>query len=196
LDDYNVRKDNTISYKSNFYRLPSGTYKGPGTTVWTEVTDDNRLIIYDEENNKIASHNLYSGKGKTIGSINYKRDFSSGIDQLIDQLSGQFTNCDQAKEYLLQIRHDKPRYVRDQLQHIKKLTGIFDMEVMNRAMDFCIENKIYRATDMGSVAKKIHSRNTRETTITQPIIIDTINRTAHKIIPNKSDISDYQSLMN
>jgi hypothetical protein len=70
------------------------------------------------------------------------------------------------------------------------------MEVMNQAMDFCIENRIYRATDLGSVAKKIHSRNTQKTTIKQPIIIDTINRTAHKIIPNKSDISDYQSLMN
>ena len=47
LDDYNVRKDNTISYKSNFYRLPSGTYKGPRTTVWTEVTDDNRKTIFN-----------------------------------------------------------------------------------------------------------------------------------------------------
>ena len=196
LDGYDVRKDNTISYKGNFYRVPPGTYNPPKTTVWIEVTDDKRLIIYDAENNKIASHNLYSGKGQTIGGNNYKRDFSSSIDQLIDELSGQFTNPDQVKEYLLQIRHDKPRYVRDQLQHIKKLTGIFDMEVMNQTMDFCIENRIYRATDLGSVAKKIHSRSTKETTIKQPIIIDTINRTAHKIIPNKSDISDYQSLMN
>ncbi len=70
------------------------------------------------------------------------------------------------------------------------------MEVMNQAMDFCIENKIYRATDMESVVKKIHSRHNQETTINPPIFIDTINRTAHKIIPNKSDISDYQSLMN
>jgi hypothetical protein len=196
LVKYYVRKDNTISYKSNFYRLPSGTYKGSKMTVWTEVTDDNRLIVYDAENNKIASHILYNGKGKTIGGSNYKRDFSSGIDQLIDELSGQFTNPEQAKEYLLQIRYDKPRYVRDQLQHIKKLTGIFDMKVMNQTMDFCIENRIYRATDLGSVAKKFHSQSTQETTIKQPIIIDTINRTAHKIIPNKSEISDYQSLMN
>jgi transposase len=196
LDDYHVRKDNTISYKSNFYRLPPGTYKGPMTTVWTEVTDDNRLIIYDTGKNRIACHNIYMGKGKTIGGSNYKRDFSSGIDQLIDELSGQFTNPEQAKGYLLQIRHDKPRYVRDQLQHIKKLTGTFDMEVMNQAMVFCIENRIYKATDLGSVAKKIHSRSTQETTIKQPIIIDTMHRTAHKIIPNKSDISDYQSLMN
>jgi transposase len=196
LRSYNVRKDNTISFKSNFYRVPVGTYKPPCTTVWTEVTNDDRLIIYDTCNNKIASHTLYSGKGKTIGGSNYKRDFSSGIDQLIDDLSGQFTNPDQAKEYLLQIRHDKPRYIRDQLQHIKKLAGTYDIQVMSQAMVFCIENKIYRATDMESVVKKIHSRRNQETVINPPIFIDTINRTAHKIIPNKSDISDYQSLMN
>jgi hypothetical protein len=67
---------------------------------------------------------------------------------------------------------------------------------MNRAMDFCIENKIYRATDLESVAKKIHTRDSQEITIAQPIAINTINRTAYKIIPNKSNISDYQSLMN
>ena len=196
LGNYDVRKDNTISYRSNFYRVPSGTYKGRKTTVWTEVTNDNRLIIYDAEKNKIASHKLYSGKGKTIGGNNYKRDFSSGIDQLIDELSNQFSDPQKAKEYLLQVRKDKPRYIRDQLQYLKKLTGIFDMVVMNQALDFCIENRIYKATDLGSVAEKIHSRNPQETTIKQPININTINRAAHKIIPNKSDISDYQSLMN
>ena len=196
LDNHDVRKDNTVPYKGNFYRVPTGTYKGPGTIVRTEVTDDNRLIIYNRENNKIASHILYSGKGKTIGGSNYRRDFSSGIDQLIEDLSNQFKDPERAKEYLLQIRKDKPRYIRDQLQHIKKLTGVFDMKVMSQAMDFCIENKIYRATDLGSVAKRIHSQNSQDTTIKQPITINTINRTAHRIVPNKSDISDYQSLMN
>ena len=31
LRSYNVRKDNTISFKSNFYRVPVGTYKPPCT---------------------------------------------------------------------------------------------------------------------------------------------------------------------
>lgn len=196
LNEHNVRKDNTISYKGNFYRLPSGTYKPPGTIVRTEKTDDNQLIIYNSGNEKIASHKIYTGKGKTIGGNNYKRDFSSGIDQMIDDLSGLFISADQVKEYLNKIRHDKPRYIRDQLQYIKKLTGTFNMEVMNQAIDFCIENKIYKATDLGSVAKKIQSRITLDKIITPPVIIDTINRTAHKIIPNKSNISDYQSIMN
>ena len=196
LAEYDLRKDNTISYKGNFYRVPAGTYKAPGTTVLVEQTDDNLLVIYNTDNTKIACHKIYSGKGKTIGGNNYKRDFSSGIDQMIDTLSGQFANAHQVKEYLFQLRHDKPRYIRDQLQHIKKLTVTFNMEVMNQAMDFCIENKIYRATDLGSVAKKIQSRINGDNVIPPPIIIDTITRTAYKIVPNKSDISDYQSLMN
>jgi len=196
LDDYDVRKDNTISYRGNFYRVPLGTYKPPKTTVLTEVTDDNRLIIYNTENKKIATHAIYPGKGKTIGGSNYMRDLSSGIDQLIDELAGQFNDPGQTKEYFLQIRNDKPRYIRDQLQHIKKLTGIFDMEVISQAMIFCIDHKIYRATDLESVAKKIHSQKSQDSTIKQPIVIKTINQTSHKIIPNKSDISDYQSLMN
>ena len=196
LRSYNVRKDNTISFKSNFYRVPVGTYKPPCTTVWIEVTDNDQLIIYDMSNDKIAAHKIYPGKGKTIGGSNYKRDFSLGIDQLIEELSCRFANPDQTKEYLLHIRHDKPRYIRDQLQHIKKLVGIYDIEVMNQAMVFCIENSIYRATDLESVVKRIHSRQNQETAINPPIVIDTINRTAHKIRPNKSDISDYQSLMN
>ena len=195
MDDYDVRKDNTVSYKGNFYRVPLGTYKPPKTTVLTEVTDDNRLIIYNSENKKIATHAIYPGKGKTIGGSNYMRDLSSGIDQLIDELSGQFIDPGQAKEYFLQIRKDKPRYIRDQLQHIKKLAGIFDMEVISQALIFCIENRIYRATDLESVAKKIHSQRSQDSTIKQPIDIKTINQTSHKIIPNKSDISDYQSLM-
>jgi transposase len=196
LDEYNVIKDNTISYKGNFYRVPLGTYKPPKTIVRTEVTDDNRLIIYDAENKKIATHSIYSGKGKTIGGSNYMRDVSSRIDQLIDELSGQFSNPDQAKEYFLQIRKDKPRYIRDQLQYIKKLTGIYDMEAMNQAMNLCIEKKIYRATDWESVVKRIIAQRSQETTLSQPIEIKTINQTSHKIIPNKSNITDYEPLMN
>ena len=196
LNEHDVRKDNTITYKGNFYRVPVGTFKPPRTIVRTEVTDDNRMIIYDADNHKIASHKIYQGKGQIIGGSNYKRDFSSGIDQLMDELSGQFVNPDQAKEYFLQIRKDKPRYIRDQLQYINKLTGIYDMEAMNQAIDLCIEKKIYRATDWESVVKRIIAQRSQETTISQPIEIKTINQTAHKITPNKSDITDYEPLMN
>jgi transposase len=196
LDTRDVTKDNTIPYKGNYYRVPRGTYRPQKTTVRIEVTDDKRLIIYNAQDDKIATHPIYHGKGKTIGGSNYQRDLSATIDQMIDELSSQFIDPEQTKEYMLQIRKDKPRYIRDQLQIIKKLTGVFEMQIIQQAISVCIENRIYRATDLESVAKGIKVKQYQEDTIEDPIIIKTINRKAEMIIPDKSNISDYQSLMN
>jgi transposase len=195
LDTRNVIKDNTIPYKGNYYRVPRGTYRPPKTTVRIEVTDDKRLIIYNAKDLKIATHPIYQGKGKTIGGSNYQRDLSATIDQMIDELSSQFIDPEQTKEYMLQIRKDKPRYIRDQLQIIKKLTSNFEKEIIQQAITFCLENRIYRATDLESIAKGIKVKQSQEDTIEDPIVIKTINRKAEMIIPDKSNISDYQSLM-
>ncbi|MBW6492874.1 MAG: IS21 family transposase [Lentimicrobium sp.] len=191
-----VTKVNVINYKGNYYRVPLGTHRGTGTKAWIEISDDNRLLIYDAENNQIASHQISTGKGRTIGGSHYKRDRSSKINELIDQLASLFGNPDQAKEYLLQIREDMPRNIRDQALHIEKQIKRFDMDVINRSLDFCIENKIFRATDFESVAEKFHAEKQQSTEPAMPITIKTLNHAEYKITPNKSNISDYQSLMN
>ncbi|MCK4746420.1 MAG: hypothetical protein KAT15_05270, partial [Bacteroidales bacterium] len=191
-----VTKVNVINYKSNYYRVPLGTHRGPGTKAWIEISDDNRLMIYDADNNQIASHPVSTGKGQTIGGSHYMRDRSSKIDQLIDQLSGLFDDPGQAKEYLLQIRKKMPRNIRDQALHIEKQIKRFDMDVINRSLVFCIENKIFRATDFESVAEKFHAEKQQAIEPSIPITINTLNHTEYKITPDKSDISDYQSLMN
>lgn len=195
FNSYHVRKDNTITFKGNFYRVPIGTYQGPKTIVWTEQIDNDKLIIYNSSQIQIATHKIYAGKGRTIGGSNFKRDFSSGIEQMTDALAQRFSEPEKSKEYLLLIKKDKPRYIRDQLQYIKKLTGTYDIKIMDKALDFCLENRIYRATDMGSVAKRFYVLESQQSVITQPIAINTINQSAHKIIPNKSNISDYQQIM-
>ena len=191
-----VSKDNVISLKGNFYRVPRGTYRAPKTTVRIEMSDDNQLTIYNEKNKKIATHPIYpSGQGQTIGRSNYRMEVSIRIDQFIDEIASLFDDHEQAKVYFQKIREDKPRYIRNQLHTIKKLIGDFNMEIANQALMFCIENKVYKATDMVSVAKSIQVRQSQDDTIKQPIDIKTINQTAQKIIPEKSNISDYQSLM-
>jgi len=191
-----VRKDNVISLNGNFYRVPRGTYKAPKTTVRIEISDDNQLTIYSEDNKVIATHPICPpGQGQTIGRSNYRMEVSMRIDQFIDEMSSLFDDHQQAKEYFQKIREDKPRYIRDQLHIIKKITSDFNMEIANQALMFCAENKIYRATDMVSVAKNIQVRQSQDDTIKQPIDIKTINHKAQRIIPEKSNISDYQSLM-
>lgn len=154
------------------------------------------MIIYDVHNRVIANHAIYSGRGKTVGGSQYTRDYTKRIDELIDETSDQFTDPERVKEYFFQIRKDKPRYIRDQILIVKKLTGIYHMKIIEQALDFCIANRIYRATDLESVVKRVLSQQSQKDKVEQPVIIKTINQTAYKIMPDKSYISDYQSLMN
>ncbi len=192
---YTVRKDNTIAYKGNFYHLPIGTYKGQGTTVSVKNTDDH-IVIFDTNNNELARYKPYSGKGRLIGNNNFKRDYSSKIDPLIDELSGLFNDPVLAKDYFQQVRQDNPRYIRDQLLLIRKITEMYGMDIMNKALEFCIQNKILKATDMESLAKKISIENNKTLTEKhEPIQVKTLNKSVFKIIPEKSNISDYNNLM-
>ena len=194
-DKRDVSKDNVISHKGNFYRVPRGTYHPPKTTVRIEENEDNQLIIYNTDNKIIATHAIYPGKGKTIGGTHYQRDLSESIDNLIVVVTDQFTDPVSVKQYCQQIRKDKPRYIRDQMVIIRKLIRNYPVQIVQQAVTFCMENKIYRATDLESVVKRYYSQQSQKETLEQPVIIKTINQTAHKIIPDKSDISDYQSLM-
>ena len=155
------------------------------------------MVIYDANNIEIAGYKVYSGKGRLICNNNFKRDYSSKIEQLIDELSGLFNDPGQAKDYLQQVQKNNPRYIRDQLHLLGKLTEQYGMYVMNNALKFCLYNKILKVTDMESLARKLQAEygnaNTEEQ---EQVQIRTLNKSAFKIIPEKSNISDYKNLMN
>jgi transposase len=196
LKSYSVRKDNTIACKANFYQLPLGTYRGPGSIVNVKITDHS-IRIYDKTDNEIARYKLHPGKGKLVSNSNFKRDYSSKIDDLMQEISNLFKDQQQAMEYLQVMRKDNPRYVRDQLLMIRKMTEVFGMQLMDAVMDFCIQNQVLKATDMEHIAKKIRAEihNGQENS-TEPIVINTLNKSVFNIIPEKSNISDYKNLMN
>ena len=65
LKRYKVRKDNTISYKSNFYTLPLGTYANADTWVLLKEKED--IIYLSTTNNELlTTHPLSTEKGVTI----------------------------------------------------------------------------------------------------------------------------------
>lgn len=193
---YTVRKDNTIAFKGNFYQLPPGTYKGKQTRVMVKYLDGN-IIIFDTQNNEIARYKSSHAKGKLISNSNFRRDYSSNIGELICQVSGLFSMQSQAFDFLQLIRQDNPRYIRDQLILIRKMAEKYPPQVMDQTLEFCVQNQIMKANDMESVAKKIQADNCNNKPLnTDTVRINTINKSAFKIIPDKSSITDYEKLMN
>lgn len=196
IKTYTVRKDNTISYKSNLYTLPQGTWKGNGTKVGIEQKHG-KLAIYDLEGTLICSHQISTGKGKTVFNNDHKRDKTSKIDRIIIDLAEKFDNPSDAVSYFELLRLEKPRYIRDQLQAIQECFGTFRTETLNLALAFCIENKIYSATDFKAIATKKQQEIKNTTTGNTDDVKPLPDRLANldKFDPKTSDITDYESLM-
>ena len=96
---YTVRKDNTISWKGNFYTLPSGTYKGRGTQV--KVSKDNAsIVISDQADNHLCTQTISAGKGNLVRNTDHKREKSAGITQMITDISCMFSNPELAISYM------------------------------------------------------------------------------------------------
>ena len=82
------------------------------------------------------------------------------------------------------------------LLNVVNFCHVLSIEIINQTLDFCIQNKIFRATDLESVATKIHTEKDISGDIPDTITIKTLNSADFKIIPQKSDITDYNKLMN
>lgn len=145
-----MRKDNTIWYEGNRYTVPLGTYDGTDKIVAVRVSEENRLIIYEEATGRIlAEHPLcVSKKGELVRNNHHGRDRSKDIQAYLDHVAKQFHQTEKARDYLEEIRRQKPRYIRDQLQAIEKELMETEAKVADQALTYCLKYKLYRATDV------------------------------------------------
>lgn len=145
-----VRKDNTIYWKSNLYSVPLGTYKGRGT-VLTMILAEGYIVLSDLQSQEICRHLVAPGTGKKIKNNDHKRDKSTTINKLIDELSLLLDNPLQGKQFLNAIRQAKPRYVRDQVLLFKQILESADKMIVQKALDYCCDNQVVSANDFKSV---------------------------------------------
>ena len=196
FDLYTVKKDNTISWKSNLYTLPIGSYKGQGTQVMVR-DEQGDLIIADDQGVEICRHKVCFEKGQIISNTDHKREKNGRIGELLIQVAQCFDDAQKAENYLLNIRQEKPRYIRDQLIAIKSVLEQTDKHTANKTLDFCCENNVFSASDFKSVAEKYVRDQPGEVKQEESREIKTINRQGNSDIqqPAISSIIDYESIM-
>lgn len=193
---YTVRKDNTISWKSNFYSLPLGTYTGRGTSVSAQ-NQENELVLFDKNNKELCRHHIPIGTGKKVLKAAHKRDASIATDELISQLHNYSCEGESLDKFIESIKRDKPRYLRDQLLLLLKLIKDIDTGTINRVLDFCNQKGINSVNDLskilGTFQKAPMDENIQTSAINplsdEPSIMALIQ-------PLTSNISDYNSIMN
>ena len=198
IKPYNVRKDNTISYKSNFYSLPQGTYQGSKTQVLVKQKDG-KLEIYAVDQNLVCCHQLSIERGKMIINTNHKRDKSKSIDEMMEKTIACFSDPQRASGYLKQIQKELPRYTRDHLQvMIKTLENPqASVEIADKALEFCIKNKVHNAHDFERVFFVLWDTNPLNMKVPEEIkTLEHQNKEKANETPQHSDINDYEALFN
>jgi predicted transcriptional regulator len=152
FNKYKVRKDNTILYKSNYYTLPTGTYKNEDTCINMKV-EQSEVFLYDINNSLITVHPLSHERGKTINNNDHKRDKSQSINKLKETILQLMPDEEKGSLYIDLVAKDKPRYIRDNLLALKKHIPEYDPGIIIQALNFCLENHVYNANKFVDVSK-------------------------------------------
>ena len=191
---YAVRKDNSISYKGNFYSLPLGTYKGKATMV-NLLVDGLDMVVKTTDGKELCRHTIQQGRGLKIINTDHKRDKTGTIREKIQEVSLLFADREKAVGWLEKVAESKPRYVRDQLAIVTRAVAGQHQERLQRVLDYCIEKEIHQAADFEGMLKmqqkpdpepKVRFMNPLGTTLPQ----------AANQAPDTSKIDDYQQLLN
>ena len=192
---YHVRKTNTISYKSNFYTLPSGTYQGTETQIIVKDKEDT-IQIYNLKQELLCTHRLSKLKGQTIINTNHRRDTSKSLEEMMEQTTAYFTNEPLALEYLHEIRKKLPRYTRDHLQAMLKALTISDKQTADKTLEFCLKNNLLNGHEWAEVFHVFFQETVKPEPKKDILLLDKTNFEKANETPQKSDIDEYEKIIN
>jgi len=184
-----VHKNNTIYFEGNRYTVPVGTYT-PGREVVLEVNDDKLTIRDAIDNYIIAEHRLSNIKGELISNNNHRRDNTTKLDAIQDELRKRFNNSDEAEMFLAQIRRLKTRYARDQFALIGKTMSVHGQMAILKALNYCVTNSMFSAVEFRNAAEHFEGRVTTETEVNPQVVNPNMINSA-AAVSKKRDLSEY-----
>ena len=192
-----VLKDNMFNYKGNSYSVPCGTYKGKGTYLNLRLEEGDILAVYNQQEELLCRHELYSGRGKTVINTDHKRDKSGKVRDLIHQTAALFSDRQQALVFLEKIREQKPRYARDQVQAIRDTISGSDGPMKDTALETCIVRGLFDATAFKEILRQLTELSRQPASREAMIkLLDPANLKKAEIRPKGSDIRVYENLFN
>lgn len=194
-NEYLVRKDNTISYHSNFYTLPLGTYKGSGTQILVKQEND-KLLIFNKEYELLTIHDISTDKGVTVRRTDHTRDKSQNIDNMKARVVEILSNTQEANLYIQLLSKNKGRYLGDNLRLLVKKLPLYESKFLSQACHFCLENNVFNAFNFIEVANHYQHQDNQFKNIKMPLIdkIET-NTIDFDYQPKVSEISIYENIM-
>lgn len=198
---YNVRRDNTISYKGCLYSLPLGTYRGDGTRVVLTEPTDKEIEIYSADTNEfIISYQVSLIKGKHITKpelARISRADPSGAEKALDKVLDTLSSKERMRSYLAMIKEKQPRYYN---ASVKILLRIFDQlpkTMVEKVLHHIHANKVTNAYDAVEIANALLVRSGHAPLNDSPCRYGRRGRkpATANLTPERTNLKDYDKLI-
>lgn len=196
LPAYTLRKDNTISYKGNYYAVPLGSYRGRGTSVRV-LEQDGSVEIYAVETGKLLmKHPLCLEKGKLITNGSCRRNPDIRIEELEGRILEKIGDDDIVRSYLSSVRSHFPRNVRDNFAAIDKHIDDTGAASIHRAMELHLSASYHGVNAMLQTARRleVNKPGSQEAFTYQPLA-DT-GAVIGGMVPDKTPMANYKAIFN
>lgn len=193
---YNVRKDNTVAYRGNFYTLPSGTYQGSKTTILLREVEG-QLKLHSMDKTFLTEHSVSQGKGALVRNSDHVRDKSNTCEEHYQQVYLLLGSSQKAALYLDLLKKDKQRYYHDNLRAIIKGSKAIAQEFMCQGLTFCLENGLYNGNGLCQVAMNYQKMNQQAKSAQINITVSStsaLEDSAHMSVQT-SNIKTYENLI-
>lgn len=185
MQEYTVHKSNIISYKSNAYSLPNGTYQGRGTKVWVNLNGD-KLEIYNKETGKLlVSHDVSYKKGEYVLLSEHRKVHHIKADALETKILEYCSYDELALTWMMNLKNDKPRYYNLNLRLLVSNMNNFEVSTLHLVFSKCLDAGMYNAKDLLALCDRIGKRRVFLKSTTN------VNNNAKTEVPEKALISTY-----
>ena len=191
MKEYLVRKDNTISFHSHLYNVPTGTFNGDGTFVWVCIKDG-MVEIYSNETGKIlCRHDVAQIPGQAILDETIQRPKLPSRKELENYILSYLDGNAIVAMWLKNLYESKPRYYRANINRINTELESFLPEHLIKAFEVCLDKGDYNANDLISYCDRHFGRipkGPREPSLNE-LLPESLQQ-----LPQRSNINDYKSI--
>jgi len=158
MKEYNVRKDNTISYHCSSYTVPAGTYKNASSHVLVEE-EEGKLHIYSKETGKtLAIHPLALTRGSLVQDPAHKVERGGGITDKELEIMKYIGENEALELYLAGIAKSKPRYYSKNLSFLICHMRDYNADILKEAIAKCLACNSYNANILIETAESLRIR--------------------------------------
>lgn len=194
--EYAVKSTHVVMYKSNSYSVPFGTYQGRGTKVYLRAEND-KILLYDMNHKLLAEHAESHDKGKQVFNTNHRRDKSQKLRIMQEDVLSLLPESVRLQEFVLKIKQDKPRHLRDHLQKIREGIEMHDGEIVEWALNYCLEGRLLNADRFLEALNYKHkqSQNDRIAKESKIRLISSVQADQSLLTPSTSSIEQYERIV-